>query len=52
MSNTRTVKWEYEDQLEDDFTDGMWRMSEIIDGVRMYPYVEVDFIRYYLEAKS
>ncbi|QQO40478.1 hypothetical protein 000TH008_50 [Bacillus phage 000TH008] len=47
--DTRQVKWEYEDNLEIDITTGMYVASKIMWGVRMYPYVEIDFCRYYLE---
>jgi hypothetical protein len=46
---TLKVKWEYEDQLEIDITEAMFLSSEVVDGVRMYPYVEIEWIRYYLE---
>ncbi|QQO40993.1 hypothetical protein 015DV002_36 [Bacillus phage 015DV002] len=47
--DTRQVKWEYEDNLEIDITTGMYVASKVMWGVRMYPYVEIDFCRYYLE---
>jgi hypothetical protein len=49
FTDTRRVKWEYEDNLGIKITDGMFKASEVIDGVRMYPYVDVDFGRYYIE---
>jgi hypothetical protein len=36
------VKWEYEDnlpELSQDAYDEIYPSSEIIDGVRMYPYI-------------
>ncbi len=43
---TREVKWEYEDQLPESITDdefhGMYDASEVIYGVRMYPYIEIE----------
>jgi len=49
-TETRKVKWEYEDQLDLDVTEGMFRLTEIIDGVRMYPYILVDYGKYFLEG--
>lgn len=43
-AETVTVRWEYEDSLpEIDKRDiwGMFAMSQIIDGVRLYPYLQV-----------
>ena len=44
-SETALVRWEYEDNLPDDITTQdygwMFNMSTIIDGVRMFPYVEI-----------
>ena len=48
---TRFIEYEYEDQLETDITDGMFQASEIIDGVRMYPFVLADYGKYYLEKR-
>lgn len=44
------VKWEYEDKLDADIdiVNSMFEASQIIDGVRMYPYIEVKGTRYYL----
>lgn len=47
--NTITIKWEYEDRLEIDMTTEMFRVSQVIDGVRMYPYIINDDGRFYLE---
>ena len=42
---TALVRWEYEDELPKDITmqdyGWMFNMSSIIDGVRMFPYVEI-----------
>ena len=42
----RSVKWEYEDRLPNDIPrhqfDEMFDSSRLVDGVRMYPYTEVD----------
>ena len=49
MENTLEIKWEYEDELEcEEITVGMFKASKV-DVVRMYPYVIVDFKKYYLE---
>lgn len=48
--DTRTILWEFEDNLEIDLTDEMFLNSKIVDGVRMYPYIEVDFVKYFLEG--
>jgi len=42
------ILWEYEDQLEKDITTGMFNAS-VVDIVRMYPYVIIDNLKYYLE---
>lgn len=47
---TRRIKWEYEDNLNFDSTFEMYLVSKIVDGVRMYPYIEVGMGRYYLES--
>lgn len=49
MPRVVTVSWEYEDRLPDDETPGggltddqfgrMFRLSRVIDGARMYPYL-------------
>ncbi|MFS0657404.1 hypothetical protein AB1L07_02100 [Niallia alba] len=49
FSETRNIKWEYEDQINIDITDSMFKLSEVIDGVRMYPYIEIGFGKYFLE---
>lgn len=49
LNETRKAHWEYEDNLEIDITTGMYIASKVIWGVRMYPYVEVGFDRYYIE---
>lgn len=45
------VYWDYEDKLEVyKITDGMFKASKIINGVRMYPYVILgDGRKFYLE---
>lgn len=50
--NTRSIKWEYEDQLDFELTDNMFNVSKVFDGVRMYPYIEIGFDRYYLEGEK
>jgi hypothetical protein len=47
---TRKICWEYEDSLDIDITEEMFSVSKIIDGVRMYPYILIDFGKYYLES--
>jgi hypothetical protein len=46
------VEWEYEDQLPDmtgeEYLESFAK-SEVRDGVRMFPYVEIDNIRFYLK---
>ena len=46
------VIWEYEDQLPDTITgneyNAMYDWSQVIIGVRMFPYVEIEGKRYYL----
>lgn len=49
--DTRKILWEYEDKIDMDMTDGMFQASRIIDGVRMYPYIYVEFGKYYLEGE-
>ncbi|QKS70233.1 hypothetical protein FLK61_26085 [Paenalkalicoccus suaedae] len=49
MSKTALIEWEYEDNLDFDLTKGMFLASEIVYGVRMYPYVSINNDRYYLE---
>lgn len=51
FTEIKEVCWEFEDNLEIDIIDGMFIVSKIIDGVRMYPFISVDFGRYYLEGK-
>ncbi len=46
---TIRIFWQYEDKLEIDITDGMFRASKV-DGVRLYPYVFVGGVVYYLEV--
>lgn len=46
------VQWEYEDQLPelpDSRYSLMFRQSKIIDGVRMFPYVQIRDEKYYLQ---
>lgn len=54
-TETLVVKWEYEDQLPGDISDetfgAMFNCSKV-DGVRLYPYVEIDGNRYYLVSKD
>lgn len=52
ISKTTKIEWEYEDQIEIDITEDMFLMSEVFEGVRMYPYVVLDTRRYYLELKG
>ena len=50
MDNTLQVKWGYEDELEcEEITEGMFKAS-VVDYVRMYPYVEINGNKYYLEG--
>jgi hypothetical protein len=51
FTETRKIQWEYEDNLDIDITEGMFIVSKIIDGVRMYPYILIEFGRYYLEGE-
>ena len=53
------VEWEFEDELpkgmEDLNYDLIYQKSEIIDGVRMFPFVKLydshgDYVRYYLSV--
>lgn len=50
--DTITVRWQYEDQLEIDMTPEMFRASEVVDGVRMYPFIITDEGKFYLEVTS
>ena len=50
--NTITVRWQFEDELEIDMSTGMFKASDIIDGVRMYPFIITDEGKYYLEDNS
>lgn len=43
------IKYEYEDELETDITEGMFKAS-VVDIVRMYPYVVINNQKYYLEV--
>lgn len=43
------IDYEYEDRIEGDITIGMYRAS-IVDGVRLYPYVDSPDGRSYLEG--
>ena len=51
MIRTLKIYWDYEDEVEVyKITDGMFKASKIIDGVRMYPYIIFDDGRkFYLE---
>ena len=51
MIRTLKIYWDYEDEVEVyKITDGMFKASQIIDGVRMYPYIIFDDGRkFYLE---
>jgi len=49
LNKTIRVFWQYEDELDIDITDGMFRASKV-DGVRLYPYVIIDSCCYYLET--
>jgi hypothetical protein len=40
--------WEYEDELEIDITESMFKISKV-DGVRLYPYVIIENEKCYLE---
>lgn len=46
------VGWEYEDALPDYITDKlydvMYPMSQIRDGVRMFPYIKIDENKHFL----
>lgn len=49
--NIVKVKYEYEDELPDDITDEEYDEifnSSIIDGVRLFPYVEVEGEKYFI----
>ena len=50
--NTITVRWQFEDELEIDMSTGMFRASDIIDGVRMYPFIITDEGKFYLEVRA
>lgn len=50
LANVIKVSWEYEDVINITITVEMFMKSEIIGGVRMYPYITVDDTRYYLES--
>lgn len=47
-----SVGWEYEDNLPDYITDELYAMlypmSKIRDGVRMFPYVNIDRKKHFL----
>lgn len=50
---TLKIQWEYEDELPEDIDSetfkAMFAVSQVIGGVRMYPYVSIYFDdRYYL----
>ncbi len=51
MIRVLKIYWDYEDEVEVyKITDGMFKASQIIDGVRMYPYIIFDDGRkFYLE---
>ena len=55
MLDTVLVKWENEDELPDmtsqDY-DELYPESEVIGGVRMFPYVEIEGKRYYLTGSQ
>jgi len=46
---TALIGWEYEDLLEIDITEGMFRASRV-DIVRLYPYVVIGKVKYFLES--
>lgn len=52
---TLVIKWEYEDRLPADISEdtfaAMFDCSKI-DGVRLYPYVEIDGDRFFLTSKE
>lgn len=50
LADVIKVDWEYEDKINIAITVGMFMKSEVIGGVRMYPYVSVEGSRYYLEG--
>jgi len=47
---TLRIQWEYEDRIAErvNITTGMYSAS-VVDIVRLYPYVEIDGKRYYIE---
>jgi len=45
---TAKIMWEYEDKVECKITKEMFERS-IVRGVRLYPYVVINEIKYYLE---
>jgi len=57
MENTLklvAVRFEYEDKLPkttDLIYEYMFRVSQVIDGVRMFPYIELEGDRFYLTAE-
>lgn len=47
------IKWQYEDELPeltDKEYDGMFDFSRVIDGVRMFPYMEINNAKHYLRS--
>lgn len=50
--DTITVRWQFEDELDLDISTGMYRASDIIDGVRMYPFIITDEGKFYLEVRA
>jgi len=47
------IKWQYEDELPeltDKEYDEMFDFSRVIDGVRMFPYMEINNAKHYLRS--
>lgn len=49
MSEKLKIQWAKEEEIKVVITNEMKSASQINNGVRVYPYIEVDGVRYYLE---
>ena len=51
MNNIIEVKYGYEDELPENLTQEEYDRifsGSIVDGVRMFPYIEIGTVKYYL----
>ncbi len=51
MINAHLLALTHEDDLVMGITEGMFIASRFMNGVRMYPYVNIDGIYHYLEGE-